>query len=413
MLLALLKQSFTKQKKAMALMIISVAMGTAVSASLITISLDIKSKVSRELRSFGANITLEPRVEGLADLAGQSRYLRELDITKAKSIFWRHNIIGIAPYLESKLTLSYKGNELEVEGFGTWLRRDLPLPGSESTFEAGVLTVSPWWEVDGQLPSASTVVLGHSLAGEQGITTGDEVFLDGRGYAVSGTLLTGGSEDRMVFMDLSAMQELKGLPGAVSRIQVSALTTPMDDFAYKDPKKMSTAEYEKWYCTGYVTSIAKQLEEVFKGSSARPIWHVAETEGQVLGRLSVLVYLLTAASLIAAALGMSTTMAASLLRRLDEVGLMKALGAGFADITMIFMSEAFVIGLSGGLVGYLVSLGVADYIGTVVFGGALSQRELLLPVALLSAFGIAALGAMLPIRRALRIKPAIVLKEAR
>ena len=60
-----------------------------------------------------------------------------------------------------------------------------------------------------------------------------------------------------------------------------------------------------------------------------------------------------------------------------------------------------------------MSLGVSDYIGIAVFGGELSQRELLLPVALMSAFGIAALGAMLPIRRALMVKPAIVLKEAR
>jgi putative ABC transport system permease protein len=413
MLPALLKQSFTKQRKAMALMIISVAMGTAVSASLITISLDIKSKVSRELRSFGANITLEPRVEGLADLAGQRRYLREQDIPKAKSIFWRHNIVGIAPYLESKLKLAFKGHERQVEGFGAWLSRGLQLPGSEDTFQAGVLTVSPWWELEGLEPGSDTVVIGHLLAAEAGIGKGDVVLVDGHEYSVSGTLMTGGPGDRRVFMDLHAMQELKGLSGAVSRVRVSALTTPMDDFAYKDPKKMSRAEYEKWYCTGYVTSIAKQLEEVFKGSTARPIWHVAETEGQVLGRLSVLVYLLTAASLLAAALGMSTTMAASLLRRLDEIGLMKALGAGFSDITLIFMAEAFVIGLSGGFAGYLVSLGVSDYIGRMVFGGSLSQRELLLPVSLMSAFGIAALGAMLPIRRALRVKPAIVLKEAR
>ena len=413
MLLALLKQSFTKQKRAMALMIISVAMGTAVSSSLITISLDIKSKVSQELRSFGANITLEPKVEGLADLAGQRRFLREKDLPKAKAIFWRHNIVGIAPYLESRLRLSYEGNEREVEGFGTWLRRGLPLPGSEATFEAGALTVSAWWEVRGEEPSEGAVVIGHSLAFEMGISEGETVLIDGKDYTVSGTLMTGGPEDRKVFMDLAAMQALKGHPGALSRVQVSALTTPMDDFAYKDPKEMSTQEYEKWYCTGYVTSISKQLEEVFKGSRAKPIWHVAETEGQVLGRLSVLVYLLTAASLIAAALGMSTTMAASLLRRLDEVGLMKALGADFPGITIIFMSEAFVIGLTGGLIGYLISLGVSGYIGSAVFGGALSQKDLLLPVALLSAFGIAALGAMLPIRRALMVRPAIVLKEAR
>ena len=61
------------------------------------------------------------------------------------------------------------------------------------------------------------------------------------------------------------------------------------------PHTMSQTEYEKWYCTGYVTSIAKQLEEVFLGSTSRPIWPVAETEGKVLGRLKLLIYLLTTA----------------------------------------------------------------------------------------------------------------------
>ena len=114
-----MKQSFTKQKKAMALMVISVAMGTAVSASLITISLDIKSKVTRELRSFGANITIEPKVEGMADLAGQKRFLREEDLPKAKAIFWRHNIVGVVPYLEAPLTLVYMNNHWQGQAVGT------------------------------------------------------------------------------------------------------------------------------------------------------------------------------------------------------------------------------------------------------------------------------------------------------
>jgi putative ABC transport system permease protein len=192
---------------------------------------------------------------------------------------------------------------------------------------------------------------------------------------------------------------------------VSALTTPMDDFAYKDPETMSTTEYEKWYCTGYVTSIARQLEEVFAGSRAKPIWQVAETEGTVLERLSVLVYLLTAAALLASAIGMSTTMAASLLRRLDEIGLMKSVGADSVRIMGIFLSEAFIIGLAGGVAGYLLSLLVTSFIGAKVFSASLAGRKaLLFLISLLSALGIAALGSLLPIRRALAVKPAVVLK---
>ncbi len=394
-------------------MVVSVAMGTAIATSLITLSLDIKGKVSRELRAFGANITIEPKVEGFADIAGQKRYLREKDIIKAKTIFWRHNILGIAPFLEEKAKISFQDRKKDVTIVGTWFEKELPLPGEKTTFRAGVSTVSPWWDIKGRTPDKSSVVLGVSLAEELGIKQGEEVLLDGKPYVVSGILSTGGKEDEQVFLDLDVAQELKGLEGAVSRVLVSALTTPMDDFAYKDPATMSRKEYEKWYCTGYVTSIAKQLEEVFKGSRAKPIWHVAETEGNVLERLSILVYLLTAASLLAAALSMSTTMAASLLRRLDEIGLMKSIGADSFKISIIFLSEAFIIGCVGGLVGYAISVGVVKFIGLKVFGAVLEERVLLLPVALVSALLIAALGSLLPIRRALRVKPAVVLKEAR
>lgn len=392
-------------------MVLSVAMGTAVSASLITLSLDITGKVTRELRSFGANIVIEPRVEGVAGLAGQRRYLREEDLLKAKTIFWRHNIMGLSPFLDGRAKLEFNNRSMDVQAVGAWYERLMPLPGEAEQFRVGISAVSPWWELKGAWPSsADSVVLGVSLAGDLGARADDTVLINGKSYKITGLLSTGGREDRQAFFDLDEMQAIAGVPDGLTRVTVSALTTPMDEFAYKDPASMTKAEYEKWYCTGYVTSISKQLEEVFKGSKAKPIWQVAETEGNVLGRLSLLVYLLTAATLIASALGMSTTMAASLLRRLDEIGLMKSVGADSGGIITIFMSEAFIIGMLGGVAGYLMSLGVSSYIGHQVFNTAITERALLFPISLINALLIAALGSLLPIRRALKVKPALVLK---
>lgn len=413
MVFALLKQSFINQKRAMALMVVSVAMGTAVVASLLTLSLEIQGKVSQELRSFGANITIVPKVEGFADLAGQRRYLKQEDLIKAKTIFWRHNILGLVPFLEEPVRASIAGAPArELQAIGTWHKHSLPLPGEKTQFEVGVASVLPWWDMRLGAPGPGEVLVGERLMRELSIKDGDIIEIEGQAFKVRGAFISGGDEDGKLLFDLEALQNLKHLPGVVSRVQVSALTTPMDEFAYKDPASMSRAEYEKWYCTGYVTSIAKQLEEVFTGSQARPIWNVAQAEGKVLERMTVLIYLLTAASLLAGALGMSSTMAASLLKRMDEVGLMKSLGADSWGIIVIFMSEAAVIGIAGGLCGYLLSLVAVKYIGLKVFGAALASRKLLFPVALISAFVIAALGSMLPIRRALMVKPAIVLKEA-
>jgi putative ABC transport system permease protein len=187
----------------------------------------------------------------------------------------------------------------------------------------------------------------------------------------------------------------------------------MDEFAYKDPETMTSTEYEKWYCTGYVTSIAKQVEEVFSGARAKPIWKVAATEGTVLGKLEILTYLLCIVSLAASALGVSTTMIMSLLRRSEEIGLMKALGAARAKIVTIFLTEGFFIGLMGGILGYIVSIAVSQYIGMHVFHTALQQRGYLMLIAIGSAIFIALAGTVLPIKRALYIKPGIVLKEAK
>lgn len=413
MLLNIISRSFVNQKKAMAIMIISIAVGTALAASLITISFEINGKISKELRSFGANIIVEPKIEGLADISGQRRYLRHEDIIKAKTIFWRHNILGVAPFLETDADVLVKGRAYPVQLIGGWYEKALPLPGEKNTFEAGIKTVSPWWYVTGAWPvSQDQVVVGTSLAARLSLKAGDVLSLDSRNVTVTGTLETGGAEDNQVFMDLESLQETRHMPGQISRVFVSALTTPMDEFAYKNPETMSKAEYEKWYCTGYVTSISKQLEEVFGGSAVKPIWQVAETEGKVLDRLKLLIYLLCVIALSASAIGVSTTMIMSLLRRIEEIGLMKAVGADRSGIITIFLTEGIIIGLVGGLLGYLLSLGVSQYVGFKVFNTGLEQRAILLPIALGNAVLIAVAGTVLPIRRALKIKPGVVLKGA-
>jgi putative ABC transport system permease protein len=413
MLVNIIKSSFTNQKKAMAFMIASIAVGTAMAAALLTISFEIDGKVAKELRSFGANILVEPKIEGLADISGQKRYLRYEDIIKTKTIFWRHNILGISPFLETKAEVKAKDKVEHVDVIGAWYEKELPLPGEKKNFLAGIRTVSPGWFLDGQWPdSEDKIVVGSSLSGRLGIRRGDTVQLDDKEFYVSGTLETGGAEDDQVFMELESLQEFRGLEGKVSRVLVSALTTPMDEFAYKNPETMSRTEYEKWYCTGYVTSISKQVEEVFKGSKVKPIWQVAETEGKVLGRLKLLIYLLCLIALVASAIGVSTTMIMSLLRRMEEIGLMKAVGADRVKIITIFLTEGILIGLIGGVIGYLISIVASHYIGMKVFQTGLEQKAVLLFIAIGNALFIAVAGTILPIRRALRIKSSIVLKGA-
>ncbi len=405
MLFHIVRRSFVNQKKAVMLMVVSVAVGTAIAASLLSLSFDISSKISKELRSYGANIVIEPKRAGLAGLSGQKRFLREEDVFKAKTIFWRHNIVGIAPVLVARV------NGFDEGLLGTWYRKTIAVPGENTGFETGVQSVMPWWEIDGVWPAKDDEILaGAVVARRLNKSAADAVKINGKEFRITGIVRTGGKEDELFIGELETIQRLTGLEGKISRVSVSAITTPMDEFAYKDPATMTKAEYEKWYCTGYVTSIAKQLGEVFAGSVAKPFWPVAQTEGIVLTRLNLLVYLLTAVALLSSALAVSATMIVSVVRRTEEVALMKALGAGPSGTAIIFLTEAVIIGAAAGCFGYLLSFGISGYLGYAVFGTVLHQKAVLLPVSIGVAVLISLLGAYLPVRRALAIKPAVVLK---
>jgi putative ABC transport system permease protein len=191
---------------------------------------------------------------------------------------------------------------------------------------------------------------------------------------------------------------------------VSALTVPMDDFGRKDPASMSKDEYEKWYCTAYVTSVAKNVEEVMAGSRAKPIWQIASAEGALLNKLNSVMLLLTVLALGASATAVSTSLMASMAERSPEIALMKAVGADRFQISAIFVGETLIISVAGGVVGYLLGDQLAEVISRTVFNSTSASPLWLFPTAIISALAVAIAGSIAPLRRALLIEPVRVLK---
>ncbi len=112
----------------------------------------------------------------------------------------------------------------------------------------------------------------------------------------------GEDADDRILLPLAHLQQLTHKTGIVDRIDVAALTKPEDDFARKDPRSMTSKEFERWNCTNYVTSIAHQIAEAIPGTDARPVRRVADSEGKVLDKISGLMALITLAALLSAGL---------------------------------------------------------------------------------------------------------------
>ena len=192
---------------------------------------------------------------------------------------------------------------------------------------------------------------------------------------------------------------------------VSALTKPEDAFARKDPDKLSPAVRERWYCSPYANSIAYQLREVLPNVRVEQIRQVEQNQGKVLSR----VIRTHAAAYSGGAcwrlrLAVSAAMAATILERRQEVGLMKSLGAGNSAVASLFLTEAAFLALAGGLIGFLAGAVLAHRIGQSIFGSAIVVHPVVLAVVLFAAVLVTFVGSAGAVRKAMQFDPAVVLR---
>ena len=418
MFVRLVYESFRRQKRRKVLAGAAITLGVTVATAMIGVATDIGDKINRELRTFGANLVVTPQEDSLdLEIGGVSlkpptdgAFLSEADLPKIKGIFWHNNITGFAPMLPVKVAIEQNGKRQDATLLGTYFAKQLSY--GKDQFTTGVRSTHPWWKVSGAWPEDSSrdVLLGGRLATRLGEKSGDAVTLAGRSLRVSGILSTGGAEDDEVVAPLAVAQEILGRPGAVRRVYVSALTKPEDAFGRRDPKSLSGAIYDRWYCTPYPQSIAFQLAEAIPHSQAEQIRQVSQNEGAVLTRIEGLIFLITLAALFASALAVSAAMATTIFERRTEVGLMKALGAGKLTVASIFFAEATLLAMIGGLVGFVVGSRLAHQIGHSIFNSDISIPLVLLPVVLAIAVIVTFAGSAAAIRRAVGLDPVFALR---
>jgi len=418
MFVRMVYESFRRQKRRKILAGAAITLGVTVATAMIAVATDIGDKINRELRTIGANLVVTPQEDSLdLEIGGvnlkpptDGAFLNEADLPNIKGSFWHNNITGFAPMLPVTATVEHDGKRQDVTLLGTYFAKQLAY-GTEH-FTTGVRDTHPWWKVGGAWPDDGShdVLIGQRLAAKLSLQGGDTVTLSRRQLHVSGILSTGGAEDDEVVAPLALAQGILGKPGAVRRIYVSALTKPEDAFGRRDPKSLSGAIYDRWYCTPYPQAIALQLTEAIPHSHAEQIRQVSQNEGAVLTRIEGLIFLITLAALFASALAVSAAMATAIFERRAEVGLMKALGAGKLAVASVFFAEAALLALVGGTLGFALGTVLAHQIGHSIFNSEISISPVLLPVILAIAMIVTFVGSAAAIRRAVGLDPVFALR---
>lgn len=412
------------RQKGKALMIaFTIALGSGLSTSMLNTMLGVGDKVNQELKTYGANINvLHKEASLLTDIYGEKeeeltkKYLKEDELPKIKTIFWAFNIVDYAPFLNVN-AVSETFNE-NVKVVGTWFSHEIVMAMGENVI-TGIRKMRTWWEVQGEWvedAKSNVCMVGSLFAGRNGIKVGDEITLKTQNenltLKVSSIFNAGSDEDECVFTTLGNVQKLLGVANVVESIEVSALTTPDNDLARKaarNPLSLTIKEKEVWYCTAYVSSICYQIQEVVSDAVAKPIRRVAESEGAILNKTTLLMLLITILSLITSALGISNLVTASVIERRAEIGLKKAIGASNLAITIAVLTEVMIIGIIGGAIGYFVGLGLTQIIGYFVFASSIPPTAMVIPIVVLIIFCITILGSLPSVRYLLKLNPTEVL----
>ena len=400
---------------------LSVMVGVAVATALTALSLQVGDELARSLRASGPNFVVLPpgaswtpaAANDAADGAAPARAglaLAADDVMKLKTCFWKNNLLAAAPELDVRARIG----GAPVALAGTWFEH--PLPIGDESWLTGVAPLHPSWHIEGRWPheDEAGLAVGAALAKRLDLHVGRTTTVAAAGGAGERWLVTaivhaGGLEDDRAWTSLPAAQRLDARPDAVDRIWLSAMVLPAPKKAPPDPAGDPVA-YERFTCAAYPANVAKTLSETLGGADVLPMSERVAAEAQVVSRLGLLMLLLALAALTAAALGLFATTTAAVVERRGELALLRALGASPRALASLLLGESLIVAVAAGVAGWLLGALAAGLIRTQSFGGASAAQPLLLPLAIALAVTVALLGTLGPLRVALRVDPATVLR---
>jgi putative ABC transport system permease protein len=203
--------------------------------------------------------------------------------------------------------------------------------------------------------------------------------------APAGLLQTGAGEDSRIYLDQSTFQAWTGVIPTTIEVAVNG----------------SSEE---------VSQGMKQLATALPTADIRPVRQIMEGEANVLNKTRATLYASSALIVLTAALCVLATLIGWVFDRRRDFAIMKALGASSRLLNGFFAAEAAALGATGALIGFVIGIGIAAWIGRANFHAPVVPRFSVLPVVLAGSIVLTLLSAILPISLLRRVQPAVILR---
>jgi putative ABC transport system permease protein len=348
---------------------------SAVATAMLNLYVDVQAKLRTEFRNYGANIVLVGR-------SGAS--LPSDALARVDSIVAGH---GIAAPFGMVVARTDDGQPLVIAGTDFERARQLDRwwkvsawPDSHFSEDQGRM------EHPGhQLPLALVGV--RALAVVSPKNEPFDLSFQGRTVHVipTGTVETGAAEDSRIYLGLTDFIAWTGVQPET--IEVAASGSPEE-----------------------VTEMMNQLARAIPAAEVRPVRQIMEGEARVLGKTRATLLAAAALIILTAALCVLSTLMGWVFDRRRDFAIMKALGASGHLLNGFFAAEAAVLGAIGAVIGFLLGIGIAAWIGRVNFHAAVVPRFSVLPIILAGSMAVTLVSAILPISLLRRVQPAVILR---
>ena len=343
--------------------------GASIVTAMAAVYFDINTKMSEELRTFGANFYIGANSGYLIQASQVEQILQQApsDLINAASPY----LYGVARADLEKIVI-----------MGVWFE-DMKI-------------LAPYWQVTGQQIGVNfddrNAMIGKTLAERLNLKIGDNLTLtksalEKHQFKIKAIIEAGDATDSMLIVNLDFAQNWLEKDGLASNALLSVKNNQ-----------------------GQVEEFARQLQQQYPDLEIRPIRKVSASEGQILDKIKGLMGLISAVILILATLCVNTTLIAIVGERAKEFALQKALGAKRRDIIVQIGTEIFIIAFCAILAGLVIGYILAQILGLTVFKASIDMRLPVLPLTIGLSLLVAVAAVIVPTRRALQIEMANVLK---
>ena len=340
--------------------LIAVIIAAAVSTTMLNLYVDVQAKLRSEFRNYGANIVVVAK-DGKPLPPDALKVVRQTIPAGALAVPFAYAVA----HTPSGKPVVVCGADLEQ-----------------------AQRLDRWWSVTAWPQHSGESLLGTRAATALSPTHQDFDLTYNRKtlhLRPAGILQTGADEDSRVYLTLPEFSAWTGVTASSIEISVSG-TAPQ------------------------VTELAQRLGQIFPQAQVQPVRQIVEAEARVLTKTQKSLYAATVLIILTAMLCVLATLTGWVYDRRRDFAVMKALGASEDMLRGLFAAEAASLGAVGALLGFLIGVGVAAWIGRVNFHAPVVPRLSVLPVVLLGSVAVALLSALLPMSFLRRVQPAMILR---